>query len=253
MFKKEYKNDFNSIVPDENLVEGTIQMFNRSYKKRSKTRIFAATMAICLLIVGGFIISNLNGTTFSLVAFADEDDSQYMSLLEDVQMVMPFGKISRGDRHSYIDETGNKIYTYDVGYDSGGISIKGKNIVEVKYTATLGELMFFDSVSARENHPPLQSEGEMVIYKPETSLIQRGKEITKSFNEERGDKSFNVQWSPWYAINRVSEEGTSDFSDLPKDNIEITVFFANGKSVKKNLQLSFDKDGNLVAEMSSEQ
>lgn len=227
MFKKEYKNDFNSITPDINLIEETLQKINNSPKRHLRMKFVAAAMSICFLIVGGFMASNLNKSTFSLVAFAD-DDSQYINIEENTQMVMPFGKISIGNQDFYIDETGNKVYTYDVGFDSGGISIKGKDIVKVKYTSMLGELMFFDSAP---------------------NLIQQGKEITTIFYEELGDKSFTVYWNPWHAINIISKDGSANYQDLSKDNIEITVFFANGKSITKNLQLFFDRDGNLIAEI----
>ncbi|HBC96862.1 MAG TPA: hypothetical protein DC034_08740 [Clostridium sp.] len=228
MFKQEYKNDFNSITPDINLVDKTIQRFNTPPKKHSRIGFIAATMTICLLIVGGFMVSNLTKPTFSLVAFADDSDSQHVDIAENAQIILPFGKISRGNRHFYLDETGKKVYTYDVGFDSGGISVKGKNISSVKYTSVAGELQYFVS-------------------------SQQGKEITTTFHEELGNKSFDVYWNPWHAIDIISEYGSTDFVNLPEDNITITVFFTNGRSITKHLQLSFNKEGNLIAKVTTEQ
>lgn len=226
MFKKEYKNDFNSITPDINLVDKTIQRFNTPPKKYSKMRFSVATMAICLLIVGGFIVSNLTKPTFSLVAFAD--DNQYVDITENAQAILPFGKISRGNQNFYLDETGNKVYTYDVGFDSGGISVRGNNISSVKYTSVAGELQYFVS-------------------------SQQGKEITTTFYKELGNKSFDVYWIPWHVIDIVSEKGDVDFINLPKDNVTITVSFTNGKSIIKHLELSFNKEGNLIAKVTTGQ
>ena len=82
--------------------------------------------------------SNLNKPAFAIVAFADDGGGQFINIEENTQVILPFGKISRGDRDFYLDETGKKIYTYDVDFDSGAISVKGKNISSVKYTSDLG-------------------------------------------------------------------------------------------------------------------
>lgn len=145
----------------------------------------------------------------------------------------PFGKISRGDRHFYLDETGKKVYTYDVGFDSGGISVKGENISSVKYASKAGEFRFLHLI-------------------PERQGSAEGKEILTTFNKELGNKSFDVNWIPWDAIDIISEDGPLDYLNLPADNITITVHFTNGKSITKQLQLSFSKDGNLIAEISAE-
>ena len=257
MFKQEYKNDFNSITPDTNLVDKTIQRFNTPPKKHSRMRFIAATMTICILIVGGFIVSNLTKPAFSLVAFADESDSQYVDIAENAQVMLPFGKISRGNQHFYLDETGKKVYTYDVGFDSGGISVKGDNISSVKYTSDMGELTFFDSIAAKQMSQPEQDESQkskiMVhVLEDSGSFVKVGKEIITNFHAELGEKSFNVNWSPWYAIDIVSEDGTVNFADLPSDNITIEVHFTNGKSITKHLQLSFNKEGNLIAKITTE-
>jgi len=45
--------------------------------------------------------------------------------------------------------------------------------------------------------------------------------------------------------------GRIDFLNLPKDNMTVTVFFTNGKSITKHLQLSFNGEGNLMTEVTS--
>ena len=233
MFRKEYKKDFNSVTPDINLIEKTAQRLNNiTAKKHSgiQKRFVVAAVTICLLIGGGFMASNLTKPAFVLVAFADDSGGQLINIEENTQVILPFGKISRGDRDFYLDETGKKVYTYDVGFDSGGISVKGKNISSVKYTSEIGEFRFL--------HPI-----------PQRQIDAEGKEILTTYYEELGNKSFDVNWIPWDAINIVSKNGSVDFTDLPSDNMTIKVFFKNGEIMIKHLKLSFNNDGNLIAKI----
>lgn len=233
MFRKEYKKGFNSVTPDISLIEKTAQRLNNSMAKKHlgiQKRFVAAAVAICLLMGGGFMVSNLTKPAFALVAFADDSGGQLINIEENTQVILPFGKISRGDRHFYLDEKGEKVYTYDVGFDSGGISVKGKNISSVKYTSEIGEFRFL--------HPIPQWQGDA-----------EGNEILTTFYEELGNKSFDVNWIPWDAINIVSEDGSVDFADLPSDNMTIEVFFKNGEIMIKHLKLSFNNDGNLIAKI----
>jgi len=232
MFRKEYKKDFNSVTPDINLIEKTAQRLNNTAKKHSgiQKRFVAAAVAICLLIGGGFMASNLTKPAFVLVAFADDGGGQLINIEENTQVILPFGKISRGDRDFYLDETGKKVYTYDVGFDSGGISVKGKNISSVKYTSEIGEFRFL--------HPIPQRQGDA-----------EGKEILTTFYEDLGSKSFDVNWIPWDAINIVSENGSINFANLPSDNVTIEIFFKDGEIMIKHLKLSFNNDGNLIAKI----
>ena len=254
MFRNEYKKDFNSVTPDINLIEKTKQRLNNNTAKKHsgiQKRFVAAAVAICFLIGIGFMTSNLNKPAFALVAFAADGD-QIINIEGNTQVILPFGKISRGDRHFYLDEAGEKIYTYDVGFDSGGISIKGKNISSVKYTSDLGEFRFFNSIAAKQMGQPEQDENQKLkihVLEDIGPFLKVGKEIITNFEEELGEKSFYVNWSPWYAIDIVSEDGPVSFADLPSDNITIEVHFKDGKIVTKHLKLSFNNDGNLIAEI----
>jgi hypothetical protein len=257
MFRKEYKKDFNSVTPDINLIEKTKQRLNNNtVKKHSgiQKRFVAAAVAICFLIGVGFMTSNLTKPAFALVAFADDGGGQIINIEGNTQVILPFGKISRGDRHFYLDETGEKIYAYDVGFDSGGISVKGDNISSVKYTSDMGELTFFDSIAAKQMSQPKQDEKQkskimLHVLEDSGSFVKVGKEIITNFHAELGEKSFDVNWSPWYAIDIVSEDGPVSFADLPSDNITIEVHFKDGKIMTKHLKLSFNNDGNLIAEI----
>ena len=318
MFRKRYREDFDSITPDTNLVDNLAERLKRnSVKKRPRMpkQLIAAVVALCLFVSGGIITRNLNRPTFTMVAFADDNGSEKVNIEENAKVVFPFGKISRGEKHSYLDETGKKIYSYDAGFEHGGISVEGENISSVTYACEMGEFWYHDSVMARQMEDEgkikvcdftvpvkiiplgknmdatferLWNEGyfdnikqqyfkdkstdildyqvqfsqtgeqiEKGIWRVEIShkfengypFIQWGKEVTATFYEEHGTKSFDVSWEPWYAIDLVSEDKPIDFADLPSDNIMITVHFTNGKTETKQLKFSFDSNGNLIAEV----
>lgn len=260
MFRKEYKNDFNSVTPDINLINNTAQKFNNNPSNKYSgilKRFVAAVATICLLMGGMFITSNLNKPVFALVAFAADSGGQHVNIEENIKVTLPFGKISRGDRNFYPDETGKKVYIYDAGFEHGGISVRGDNISYVKYTSNVGELRFFDSVASKQIRQPEQDEKpkqKVVLHKIENGdfVIQKGKEVTTSFHEELGTKSFDVNWVPWYAIDIISKDGSINFADLPSDIITVEVHFTNGKSTTKQLQLSFNNNGSLIAEIVTE-
>jgi hypothetical protein len=260
MFRKEYKKDFDSVTPDISLIETTAQKFSNNLAKKSsgiQKRFVAVVAAICLLMGGVFVTSNLNKPVFALVALAADSGDEYVKIEENIKVTLPFGKISRGDRDFYLDETGKKIYTYDVGFEHGGISVRGDNISYVKYTSDVGELRFFDSIAAKQMRQLEQDEKQkpeamLHILEDSDSFVQVGKEITTSFHAELGAKSFDVNWLPWYAIDIVSEDGSVNFADLPSDNVTIEVHFKNGKTMTKYLKLSFNNDGNLTAEIITE-
>ncbi len=258
MFRKKYKNSFNSITPDITLIRDTAQKLDNGPSKRPSgiRQIFvAAVAAICLLMGGLFMTSNhLDKPVFTLVAFAADNGDQYVKIEENIKVTLPFGKISRGDRHSRFDETGKETYKYDVGFEHGNISVRGDHISYVKYTSNVGELRFFDSIAAKQmwqsELDEQQKQGvRLHVLKDGGSFMQVGKEITTNFHAELGAESFDVNWVPWYAIDIASEDGSINFADLPSDNITIEVHFANGKSTTKQLQLSFNNDGNLIAEI----
>ncbi|MDD2569134.1 MAG: hypothetical protein PHQ49_05765 [Clostridia bacterium] len=318
MFKKQYKGDFDSILPDFNFVDNLVQGFrNGSSQNHSKKqgRLVAAVLAICFLVGGGFIASNLNKPIFTIIAFANDNGGECVNIEESARVELPFGKISRGERHSYVDETGKTIYNYDVGFEYGGISVTGDNIFSVTYASETGELRFFDSVMEKQMndegkikvcdftlpveviHPGkdmhavfenLWNDGYFdhiknkyfkdkncdikdyqvmfsqdekhkkdglwlveISHKFENGypFMQQGKEVTATFYEELGAKSFDVNWTPWDAINMVSEDGPIDFANLPSENITVKVHFKNGNTMTKQLKLSFNSNGNLIAEV----
>ena len=259
MFREGYKKDFNSITANASLIENTTKRLSNNLTKRYfriRKRFVAAAAAICLLIGGAFMANNLNKPAFALVALAADSGDHYIKIDENTKVTLPFGKISRGDRDFYLDETGKKIYSYDVGFDHGGISVRGDHIAYVKYTSNLGELSFFDSIAAKKIEPPKQDEEQeevmLHILEDAAPFMQAGKEITISYHAELGEKSFDVNWFPWYAIDIVSKDEPVNFADLPSDNIIIEVYFENGKTMTKQLHLHFDHGGNLIAEIMQE-
>ena len=58
-----------------------------------------------------------------------------------------------------------------------------------------------------------------------------------------GDEIGNVSYYPDYAMKYLLDNPTTDFSELPTDNIKITVKFKNGQSATKEIITQFDSDG----------
>ncbi|MDD2587175.1 MAG: hypothetical protein PHO25_11145 [Syntrophomonadaceae bacterium] len=325
MFRKKYKEDFDSITPNDEFMNNlTKKLTNSSPGNRPTIRkqlvavAAIAAVVVCLLAAGSGITQHLNVPSFTLVAYADDNTCEKVSIDENAQVKLPFGKISRGEKHSYIDETEKTVYCYDSGFEHGNISVEGKNISSVTYNCEKGELYYHDSVmkkqmekdgkikvceftaptaivtykdgEANSSFEKLWNEGYFDNIKKEyfknksTNLSdyrvqlgqtgeqmnkglwsieiyyefengypfdQRGKEVTATYYEECGSRSLEASWSPWYALDIVSEYKPVDFADLPSDTIAVTVHFKDGKIETKYLNLSFDSFGNLIAEVTN--
>lgn len=153
MFKKQYKEDFDSIIPDPAFIDHLAEKLNKnSIKKHPKLRekLLASVAAVCILIGGVAIAQYYNSPTFVMVAYADENNGKKMIINENARVVLPFGKISRGKEVSYVDKTGEKVYGYESGFENGGISVEGKNISSVTYACEKGEFRYYDSVMAKQ-------------------------------------------------------------------------------------------------------
>lgn len=319
MFRKRYKKDFDSITPDpdviDNLSEKLKSHASKKYPRIGK-QLIAAAVAVCLLMSGGLLTRNFREPSFAMVAFADDNSTNKVYIDANSSVVLPFGKISRGERVAYTDKSGKKAFAYESGFEHGKISVEGKGISSVVYTCERGELFYHD----RAMEGRMEAEGKIKIcdftvpvkiippgrdmdaifeklwnegyfdnikkeyfqnksqdisdywvrfsqwgeqqkkgiwqveilyqFENEYPYIQRGKQVTAAFYEELGAKSsFNVSWSPWYAIDMVSEDKPIDFADLPSEDITVTVHFTNGKTATKQLKFSFDSKGYLIADV----
>jgi len=322
MFRKKYKEDFDSITPNDdfmnNLTENLTNCLSGNrpeIKKQLLAIAVIAAVAVCVFTGGSRVSQYLSAPSFTLVAYANDDSKAGVSIDENIQVQLPFGKISRGEKHSSLDETGKKVHGYDSGFEHGSISVEGKKISSVTYKCEKGELYYFDSVMKKQmekdgkikvceftapvaivtykegkanSFDRLWNEGYfdnikkeyfqdkstnlsdyrvqfgqtgeqmkkglwriVIYYKFENGypFEQRGKEVTATYYEERGSRSFEAGWSPRYALDIVSEYKPINFADLPSDTITVTVHFTNGKTATRQLNLSFDCYGNLIAEI----
>lgn len=68
--------------------------------------------------------------------------------------------------------------------------------------------------------------------------------IAKTY--QQGDEIGYVSYYPDYAMKYLLENPNADFSELPTDNIKITVKFKNGQSATKEIVTQFDSDGVLT-------
>lgn len=326
MFRKKYKEDFDSISPNHEFINNLAKKLANSspanrpgIRKQLVAGVVIAAVAVCVLMGGSMISQYLNAPSFTLVAYADDNNKAKVGIDENIRVKLPFGKISRGEEHSYIDETGKTVHGYESGFEHGNISVEGTNISFVTYNCEKGELYYHDSVMEKQMEKDgkikvceftapvamvTYKEGEansferlwnegyfdnikkeyfknkstnlsdyrvqfgqtgeemkkglwgiIIYYKFENGypFEQHGKEVTATYYEERGSRSLEAGWSPWYALDMVSEYNPINFADLPSDTITVTVHFTNGKTATRQLNLSFDRYGNLIAECRNNQ
>lgn len=184
MFRKQYKKDFAPIKADSHFINNMAQGLKKGPAKRSglKSRfIVAAAAALCLFLGWGLMAGGLNKPVFTTVAFANENSSKWVNIEEEAQVILPFGKISRGEKNTYLDETGRAITNYDAGFLDGGISVKGENIATVDYTSQAGELRYHDAVISRQ----MEEAGEIKVceFTVPQEIIPTGKDMYASFKK----------------------------------------------------------------------
>ncbi len=57
----------------------------------------------------------------------------------------------------------------------------------------------------------------------------------------------SVDWDATNAANKVMEAGPLKYENLPGNTITISVKFTDGQILTQNVELSFDKEGNILA------
>lgn len=65
----------------------------------------------------------------------------------------------------------------------------------------------------------------------------------KLFDDYYSDEMNNIGYSPDEAVNALSENPDINMSELPGDEITITVVFKDGKRARKTIAVSFDNEG----------
>ncbi|MNI22737.1 hypothetical protein D3C73_762990 [compost metagenome] len=276
---------FNTITPTKTQKES---MLNDILRKKDKStmkiptargnwlgkRLAAAAFLIVVLSLSGTLIHSVSQPSFTMVAYAAEvkdgisestRDNKMVEISDKAHVKLPFGMIARtsGPNES-TDDDGNKVIMYDSGYDSSGqdhFSVIGKDIAHVTYTSELGKLAYTDRVMREQDQGYIQEQKKMAEAKKNGTTLfvarspmgkayyQYGKTVIAKYYAELGDSSFEISWTPWYALDLISTNGEISLTDLPKDTITIAVTFTNGKTVTKTMQLSFDSKGSLIAEL----
>lgn len=162
MFRKRYKEDFDSITPDPDVIDNLSEKLkSHALKKypRIGKHLIAAAVVVCLLMSVGLMTRSFHEPSFAMVAFADDNSDDKVYIDENSSVVLPFGKISRGEKHSYINKHGKTVCSYDSGFEHGSISIEGKDISSVTYTCKMGEFSYYDSVMKKR----MEDEGKIKV------------------------------------------------------------------------------------------
>ncbi|MEK5254046.1 hypothetical protein NST74_11350 [Paenibacillus sp. FSL F4-0125] len=233
-----------------------------STRKKLKLTATAAALALGLLAGGIALIGTSKQPSFSMVAYAAgieeprvaSPDEIRIEMADDAQIELPFGMLKRNQ--AIPQDDGSTTYnTYIEG--NSYFTISGKGIKSVTYTSKLGELLYIDTImqnqdpsyiKAKANSKTATGFNVMLLpsYRP---YEQIGNKVTADYYEELGDKSFGVEWRPWYVSMKMAEDITVNPADFPQENITVTVTFTNGKTAVKNLLLSFESDGTLIAKV----
>lgn len=120
-----------------------------------------------------------------------------------------------------LDEFKNKYFNgKDINLDDYKIGFHGT-------PDTTGEKRYMQIYKKESGTPPYFKEGLVVKAAP-------GKVIS---------------WSPDNAMGILRKDGNILYEDLPADTITVSAEFNNGDIVTKTIKLSFNKDGNVIAEL----
>lgn len=79
-----------------------------------------------------------------------------------------------------------------------------------------------------------------------SAALQSNTKTVVAKTYQQGDEIGYVSYYPDYAMKYLLENPNADFSELPTDNIKITVKFKNGQSATKEIVTQFDSDGVLT-------
>lgn len=223
-----------------------------SYPKRIAAAVFA--FVFVLGGTGGFyhyynhnnVVSILPEATdnyvldFTIIAYASDDAEKKSAIKLDENNINLFdSKISVSP-----DEYGN----WEVHSSAdGAIDVLAENISEVTFKCENGGFSYLDSPliehmkSMDKNFEVTHDNFSNYHYSPDT------KEFTaKTYDED--DVIQCINYFPVGATDYLLINPQTEFSNLPADNIYITVKFKSGESVTKQLRVSFNEEGNMQLE-----
>lgn len=241
---------------EEEVIAGA--RFRKATKRNIKSSLTAMVLVICFLTVSSVFKGGSTPLSFAMVAYAADQDSSKITILEGTRVELPFGKLIR-DQAIPQDDGTTRYNTYLKG--SNYFTVSGDNIKSVTYTSELGKLTYTDIIM-RESDPEYiraRSEatqtpggGSIMVLQSHRPYEQKGNQVTAVYYQELGDQSLAVNWRPWYVSNEMASDPDVNPADFPREKITIAVSFNNGQVVTRMLYLSFENDGTLVAELEEE-
>ncbi|MFF2480975.1 hypothetical protein [Paenibacillus sp. NPDC058071] len=229
--------------------------FGRRAKLNLKISVTAVVLVLCLLAGGSIFKGGQAQLSFTMVAYAADQESHKIRISEGTQVELPFGKLIR-DQAIPQDDGTITYNTYLKG--SSYFTVSGDNIKSVTYTSELGELSYTDMIKrdkdpeyirARNEAKTTKSGFSIMVERGPRSYQQTGHQVTAAYYEELGDQSLAVSWEPWYVSMEMASNPDVNPADSSREKITVSVSFNNGQIVTKTLYLSFESDGTLVAEL----
>lgn len=169
---------------------------------------------------------------FYLLAYASEQNSVNKSsettIQPNAEIKLPTGRITRDFSAPTFQVDGYTVYAYVFPKDSA-FHLSGDNIKAIALKATRGDLTLLDSNNTEITHYVV---GEVaVIGINDYVKWQYSKEDRKQI---------------------ITNPNFTDFTSLPKSEIQIDMSFNDGTSQKYTVTIAFDKEGYEISELTEE-
>lgn len=173
------------------------------------------------------------------------DESKKIELKVNTEREVPYGKIAQGKLVSYVNKKGEEIKEYEVNFEADfRLVCDASNIKSATFTSINGELYYCDD----EMFKKMEDNGEVSfkLQQRNSSYIHRGSKIKVYGN--KGE--IVLDWNPVKSMDILQKENFyNNYEKLPSDTITAEVEFEDGQVIRKSINLSFNKEGNLVVEV----
>lgn len=260
--KKEFKNIFDKIEPDEKLTQQIIDSVDDNKKRIafSPRKAVALVAVVALVVTCGSVsayqlaikpsvtpqtsvgTSVNNPLDFTIVAYA-ENGGEIKEIKDgDITLMNYKIQLVNSDEGNYITGV----------IENNGLGIKTDNDIDsVEFYCEKGEFSYFDGPRDglkyhMENEEEFNSHIEATTSVSEENgvLSNRGQKIIVDV-QQNADEIENLFYNPNYAGKYLLENPDTPYDKLPADTIKITVNYKTGQSITKEIVTSFNAEGVL--------
>lgn len=260
------KDLFNAIGNiDDNLISESMKSTRKIKRFIIFKKITAFAAAFVLIITGlAFGIPKLNKdgdiaieNDFGIIVKAESDDNQEFEVrLKDNEKIK-LEEVNLKDLIEAIDDFDSFSNLLEIDQQSD----KASYSVMPVYTFEKSKDGYIVTYDNKENHAEVEIPSDIKLDEIWSNMFEFvGKNIKKVtvkaakgnvFYKQTNDKVF-INFLPLTSIKTYKEnerEYKDNYSELPKDILEFNVVFDDSSTLKKSVELSWDNDGSLIAEM----